>query len=74
MNPPDWKPGDRLYNVREKRYGYYRTWLVGEGREVIVVIPDSTGDMKGDEHTATIEVWWDRQDVEKVEHYYVRLM
>ena len=62
---PNWKPGDRLYNTDLKRYGYYKTWVQGDGRILITVIPDSTGDGKTNAALASTEETWDRAVTEK---------
>ena len=64
MKPPDWKPGDRLRNFREGKYGFYKNWLAGEDRELVTVILDSTGDLIQDNKLCVIEKTWDRRDVE----------
>ena len=64
MKPPNWKSGDKLHNVREGKWGYYKNWLAGEGRELITVILDSTGDLDLDRELACKEEVWDRADCE----------
>ena len=74
MKPPDWKSGDKIRNVKDGKYGYYKNWLQGEDRELITVILDSTGDLIQNNKLCVTEETWDRRDVEWLGRKGLRLV